>query len=660
MFVDFLFLYSLPHTTMTNSHSSISDLKKAIESQNPFDRSLIVRSHDVWEQSFPDVPSINSHASDAVFQAIGQIRAGQRSVIGITIKAEKGLGKSHLISRIRSRLLIEGDCFFAYMSEVDYGDLNRINSNFLNTLTSSLKQPGNQGVMQWQELATALVNEATNKNYTPQHLISRFPGALAQNSGLVDSLTERILQVKPNIENPYLIQAILWTLSSDKQSFAINWLAGRELAQKQADVMGLPNNHEENKESQSFQTACQILDLIGDYRTLVIGFDELESVNCNDAGFTRAQAIAFLAKDLYSKIKRGVLMLAMYEQTYIHQIRALPQAEAVTARIGEKTFDLKYLNSDDVVTLVSCWLKDYYDKKGLTPPDPVYPFDEHELRELGKEKPIVRKVLDECKKNWKVPVDGSGKGVIVKPKPSDPVEAAFNKELAGLNRTINDYFENSSDISDALRLAFEAVQGQTIEGVQIQRIEEVQVKSADKPYFNSNFRIVGKENGKIVKILVAVIQESGTSFVTAALKRLIDYKQFDMTRGCLVRSKEVNPASVGKQHLDKLLSKDLGGEFVKLRIEDVKPLLAISFVKKASGDYELSEEQITQFILQKKIASDNYLIQEILSDPSGQVPDGLDNEEEIKVAEIKISADSTASSQNIEMLLDDLMNKIGR
>ncbi|XWK86378.1 MAG: hypothetical protein U7127_19425 [Phormidium sp.] len=631
---------------MTNSHSSDSDLKKAIESQNPFDRSLIVRSHDVWEQSFPDVPSINSHASDAVFQAIGQIRSGQNSVIGITIKAEKGLGKSHLISRIRSRLLIEGDCFFAYMSEVDYGDLNRINSNFLNTLTSSLKQPGNQGVMQWQELATALVNEATKNNYSPQHLISRFPGALAQNSGLVDSLTERILKVKPNVENPYLIQAILWTLSSDKQSFAINWLAGRELAQKQADVMGLPNNHEEDKESKSFQTACQILDLIGDYRTLVIGFDELESVNCNDAGFTRAQAIAFLAKDLYSKIKRGVLMLAMYEQTYIHQIRALPQAEAVTARIAEKTFDLKYLNSDDVVTLVSCWLKDYYDKKGLTPPHPVYPFNENELRELGKEKPIVRKVLDECKKKWGIT------------EPTDPVEAAFNKELTGLNRTINDYFENSSVISDALRLAFEAVQSQTIEGVQIQHIEEVQVTGGDRPYFNSNFRIVGKENGKLIKIVVAVIQESGAAFVTAAIKRLIDYNKFDMTRGCLVRSKEVKPNTVGKQHLDKLLSQELGGEFVKLRIEDIKPLLAISFVKKASVDYELTEDQIKQFILQNRIASDNYLIREILSDPSGQIPDELEKEEG-KLPESKTPVASTVSSQNVETLLDDLLNKIG-
>lgn len=227
---------------MTNSHSSISDLKKAIESQNPFDRSLIVRSHDVWEQSFPDVPSINAHASNAIFQAIGQIRAGQRSVIGITIKAEKGLGKSHLISRIRRRLLSEGDCFFVYMSEVDYGDLNGINSKFLNTLASSLKQAGNQGVMQWQELATALVNEVTQKSYTPQHLISRFPGALAQNPKLVDGLTAKILQVKPYIENPYLIQAILWTLSLDRVSFAINWISGRDLAQSQADAMGLPNN----------------------------------------------------------------------------------------------------------------------------------------------------------------------------------------------------------------------------------------------------------------------------------------------------------------------------------------------------------------------------------------------------------------------------------
>lgn len=637
---------------MTNFTSSISDLKKAIESQNPFDRSLVVRSHDVWEQSFPDVPSINAHASDAIFQAIEQIRAGQRSVTGITLKAEKGLGKSHLISRIRRRLLAEGDCFFVYMSEVDYGDLNRINSKFLNTLVSSLKQPGNQSVMQWQELATTLVNEITKKNYTPQYLISRFPGVLVQNSKLVDTLTEKIVQLKPSIENPYLIQAILWTLSSDKVSFAINWLAGRELAQPQADAMGLPNNREEDKESQALQIACQILDLIGDYRTLVIGFDELESASRNEDGFTRAQVVALLAKDLYSKIKRGVLMMAMYAATWTQQVRSVPQAEAVTARIGEKTFDLKYLNSDDVVTLVSHWLKDYYDKKNLTPPHPVYPFNEDELRKLGTEKPIVRKVLEECAKNWKVPGNDTDKVII---DPLHKVEGAFNKELAGLDGTIENYLEDSSTIADALRLGFEAIKGETLEGVKVERVEEVKVKSADKGYLH--FRIVGKEDGKVVKIVVSVVQESVARFVTAALSRLIDYQKFDMTRGCLVRSKEVKPHTLGKEYLDKLLSKDLGGEFVKLRSEDIKPLLAILFVKKASGDYEVSEDQIKQLIVQKKIASDNYLIREILSDPSGQVPSGLVNED--KVVENQAQSASIAND-NIDTLLDNLIVKIGR
>lgn len=108
------------------------------------------------------------------------------------------------------------------------------------------------------------------------------------------------------------------------------------------------------------------------------------------------------------------------------------------------------------------------------------------------------------------------------------------------------------------------------------------------------------------------------------------------------------------------MSKDLGGEFVKLRIEDIKPLLAISFVSKSSRDYELSEDQIKQFILQKRIANDNYLIQEILSDPSGQVPSGLENEEKNKIPESKTPVTSTVSSENVEILLDDLLNKIGR
>ncbi|MEG4250105.1 hypothetical protein [Microcoleus sp. Pol10D4] len=602
---------------MNDFHSSIAYLDQAIASHNPFDRSLIVRSNDIWKPSFPDVPSINAHASDGVFQAIEQIRAGYRTVSGITIRAEKGLGKSHLMSRIRTRLLDEGGSFFVYMSDVDYGNLNRVNANFLNTLSLSLKQIGNEGVMQWQELATALINEALGKNHIPQNLVKQFSGALAKNPKLVERLTEKVLQVKSNIENPYLIQAILWTLSSDKVSFATNWLSGKALAQGQADAMGLPNSTEEDKEGEALQTVCQILDLIGDYRTLVIGFDELESVDRNEAGFNRAQVVALLVKDLYGKIKRGVLMTAMFDETWFN-IRALPQAESVTARMGEKIFDLKYLNADDVVTLVSQWLQEFYDSKSLIPPYSVYPFDEAELRELGKEKLIVRKVLEECAKNWKVP------GEPPPPTAADPlhqVELAFNKELNALKTTIEKYFDDSDILAEALYFGFLSVKGEILEEVQVEEIEKVKTRAADRGYLH--FRIRGKENGRSVKIVVAVVQESRAKFVTAALKRLIQYQKFDMTRGCLVRSTDVKSNTVGKQCLDQLLSPELGGEFVKLTSEDIKPLLAIYFVNKAREDYEVTEEQIQQFIVHKNLTQENYLINEILSAPSGQIPDGL-------------------------------------
>ncbi|MBD2447910.1 hypothetical protein H6G76_12120 [Nostoc sp. FACHB-152] len=633
---------------MYTSSSSYSDLNKAIANHNPFERSLVVRSHDVWNPNFPDVTSINSHASEAVFQAIEQIRIGNRSVIGITIKAERGLGKSHLMSRIRHHLQCEGNSFFVYMSEVDYGDSNKIHSKFLTTLVTSLKQIGNQGVMQWQELATILVNEAYKTNYTPQHLIKRFPGVIAQNPKIVDGLTAKILQLKPNIDNPYLIQAIIWTLSLDKVTFAINWLSGRELAQSQADVMGLPNTREEDKEAEAFQIACQILDIIGDYRTVVICFEELESLNCNDQGFTRAQVIALLAKDMYSKIKRGVLILAMFDETWTQQVKVVPQAESVIDRIGERKIDLKHLNSDDVVNLVAHWLEDYYNAKNLTPPHSVYPFNKEELGELGKEKPIVRSVLQWCANNWNVP--GDKKQNL---NPLNKVEAAFKQEFAALDKTIDNYFEDSEIIADALRLALITLKGNTVERVKIEDIEEVVVKNSDQGYLN--FRIVGTEDRRIVKIVVAVVQESSNRFVSAALKRLIEYKNFDMTRGCLVRSKEVKANTKGKDYLEKLLSKDLGGEFIKLNTDDIKPLLAILFVKKAHKDYEVTDNEIHEFITQNKIAINNYIVREILSDPSGQIPNGLLDEECTHEPQIKIPN----NVEEVDIMLNNLLIKLG-
>ncbi|MEH2418858.1 hypothetical protein [Nostoc sp.] len=598
-----------------------NDLINVISKNNPFQGRLVVRDQNVWGQGFPDVPSLNSHASDAVYDAVEKVRSGQRKIVGITITAERGLGKSHVIGRIRHQLQVDGSALFVYMSQCN--NLNRIKAEFLTTLANSLKQIGSQDVSQWQYLATALINEAFNKNYTAQQLINQFPGALVKNPKVVEVLRDKVLGIKRDLENPDIITAILWTLSPDPayELFAISWLAGKSLPQSKADAMGLANVSADDKEAESFTTARQIINLIGDYKPIVVCFDEMETDHCNEMGYTGRQVTAIFAKDLCDKIKRGVLLTSIFPDQWINEVKRLGNADSVVDRIGEQVIELKYLNSDDVINLVSRWLEEFYEENGLTPPDALYPFDEQKLRALGKERPIVRKVLKWCADNFKIP-GGNGRIEI------HPVELVYNQQISALETTIQDYMEDKATLAQALRLGFNAVIGETIENVQIEKVVDVQVKAVDRGYLD--FKIVGKENGKDVKIAVAVLQESGGLFVQATLKRLTRYKDFDLTRGCLVRSKQINKgAAKAQEYLSELLSAELGGEWVLLKPEDIKPLLALHFVMKGRENDELSEGEIIDFIQKKRIAIDNYLIGEILSDPSGQVPeDAIDEENE--------------------------------
>lgn len=596
------------------------ELVNVIENCNPFEGRLVVRSNDIWGVGFPDVPSLNAHVSNEVYDAVDKVRSGKRKVIGFTITAEKGVGKSHLISRIRNKVQADKSALFMYMSQV--GDLDKIKAEFLQNLAYSLKKIGSEGVSQWQELATALVNEAYNheQSYTPEKMVQQFSQLQTKNPNVVNSFCEKIIDIKSEIiENPDIITAILWTLSSSSRDRldAINWLAGKELAQFRADAMGLPNPSQEDKEADAFNTACQILDLISDYKPIVICFDELDigDYDRNESGYLKSHVIASLGKELYDRIKRGILLTAMYPETWRDQIKVLSYADAVTDRIGEKKRDLNHLNSEDVITLVSQWLQDFYQGKKLIEqlPYPLFPFEQEELRELGKERPTFRKVLQWCEKRWKVP-DESTAITLQQKEQKHPVESAYNKELAALDSSsLEEYMQNNALLVKSLRFNFSTLEGKSLEGLKIKHIVEIKDK-ADRKYIN--FKIIGEQDGKVFKTGIAVL-ETGVSTVHG-LMRLVNYRKFDLTRGCLVRSKKPSPGTKADEELKKLLSPSLDGKWVQLKDKEIKPLLAIYFVMNSREDYELSENQIKDFVSKKNIATGNSLIRKIIIGASGK------------------------------------------
>jgi hypothetical protein len=610
------------------SPSPIEEICAALKEHNPFAQAPILKASHVWGKGFPDVESLNAHASDAVFQALGEIRADRYSTTSILITAQDGTGKTHVISRIRHRLQSQGGALFVYVSKFD--DLNRPKQGFQSLLAESLNNIGRQEMTQWQELATMMANDAIQaanlqtQFLAPEKLIKSFEDADEdQSKKWINQLTKAFRKAK-TIKDPDIVRAILWTLSDEQASYASNWLGGKELAQYKANELSLPT------QSQSFDTVLQILALISEYNELVICFDELDLPGCNDAGLHKSQVVAGLVKELFDNLHRGVILSVMMPGVWSEQVKQMPAGVWSRMMAFGDPYDLQYLNGDNVIELVTRFLQEFYAGKNLVPPHALYPFDEHQLWELGREKLTARRVLLWCRENCQPPEieESSDK---VEPV-FDEVELAFNNEMDG---DLGARLDNNAEIADALLFGFQTLIGQTVERVAVESITTGVKKRGGKDKY-LNFKILGKEDERDVCVGVAVLQYDGGTALGAGLKRLLDEENnFDLTRGCLVRSQSKSiSAFIKRKYIVPLCRR--GGEFVDLKEEDIKPLLAIhSVYEKRNVDYNLTEEQIVDFIARKGtetlLGCHNPLLQEILSDPSYQVP-AIESEPEVLIA----------------------------
>lgn len=609
--------------------SPIEAVNAAINNHNPFTNAGIVKEQDVWGKGVPDVPTLNAHASNKVFQALEFVRkskSSQDKVTSIAITAQQGVGKTHLLSRIRHELEKVGGALFVYASANNYTDLNLIKYQFQQTLADSLSKTGSQQVMQWQEVAAAMANEGKENALSPEELVKKFDQAyknsLAKNKNLMNALQNQVIKNKPDAD-PYIIRAILWTLSEAQSPFAIKWLSGEELAQLNADELGLPNPRKSNqdREADALKNIQQILNLVGCYNSIVICFDEIEVLNnSTEDGLPTASVIANFVKIIHdtlenSNLSQGVVILTvMMPEAWRDKVNSLPGGtpDRISKFTQRKPIDLKFVSADSMVQLATVWLREYYSSKKLIPPHPLYPFEESQLKEYGKNKPTVREALRWCADNFKVEQEK------LPAEPLERFELAFTRES---EVKFEEYIEDGSRIAEALYFGFNTLKGQTIECVFIEEItNDIKPKAKNNNFIN--FKIIGKENGKEVKIGVSVIQDS-QSTLNAALKRLNDYHTFDLTRGCLVRSqskiKQMKKTAATYSLLNELIIHK-GGENVDLIEDQIRPLLAILAIYQKRQNYQLTEEQILDIISKNNITFDNLLLREILSDPSGNMP----------------------------------------
>lgn len=671
---------------MTNlSVSPIEEINAAIEDYNPFNSAAIDKVQSVWGKGFPDLNTLNAHASQKVLEVIKQVKTSSDSkdkVATLVVTGDPGSGKTQLIGRLRRRVIGDGSAVFIYVNTGKYGDLNLLRHQFLQTLVENLARVGSQEVTQWQEVAAAMANasNSSGQKTAAATIVNNFDKAYAKalqnNQNLLKKLSSQILKIKPDAD-PYILRAILWTLSEMYAPYAIEWLAGNELDQETANSMGLPTNAGKTSQEQEAGTLGniqQILRLVSDHKPVLICFDELDTRGIvSEDGFTKPQVIARLVKDLYDNLEQSgigkgiVILTVMFESTWIGEISSFSVSAgtslggAVKDRMSTATqghpIKLKPLDSQSIVDLVALWLqKELYEPRGLKPNDPVYPFTESQLRDIGKNKPTVRETLDWCAKNYR-------------PNVTISLEERFKRAVKSSNEAdIGEYLEDNDKIANALYFGFEQLIGETLEGETLtgQNLRQLTIErvDTDMQVVNSkatpknlssqgyiNFKVIGSEDNKNFVIGVAVIQKGNAAALGAGLKRLTAYERFGLTRGCLVRAKnkKINNKTQAYKLLEKLISKDQGGEWAYLEAEQIRPLIDLYTVYQNCETYQLTQKQVAEF--SKPQILENPLLREILSDPSGEIDaETIEDEELFGTLFDESSADDTANDDDLNDL----------
>ena len=126
------------------------------KSANPFRLKSVITANEVWGDVITDLPELNQHIDERIFDAISEVRKKYSSKIGIAIKGDRGTGKSHVIHRLWRKITQEGGSVFAYIGPC--ANPQRINSHVRLYLSESFTHQDSLGITQWQKLAAAAIN----------------------------------------------------------------------------------------------------------------------------------------------------------------------------------------------------------------------------------------------------------------------------------------------------------------------------------------------------------------------------------------------------------------------------------------------------------------------------------------------------------------------
>jgi hypothetical protein len=192
------------------------------------------------------------------------------------------------------------------------------------------------------------------------------------------------------------------------------------------------------------------------------------------------------------------------------------------------------------------------------------------------------------------------------------IATAFAVERQVLTPELTESIEDKERIAAGLLLCLSMAVGQTITDVKIERLDRIYPSGRNQGLID--FKVVCLLPTQIrVNLGICILPFADAEIVSEACTRLLVYKDFGLDRLCLIRQSDLMtnvrqlPAC-----LPKLLSPDIGGNFIPLKSKDVLFLLTTLSVFQQKQQHEVTNELIFAYLMQAELLTKNELIKSIL------------------------------------------------
>jgi hypothetical protein len=190
---------------------------------------------------------------------------------------------------------------------------------------------------------------------------------------------------------------------------------------------------------------------------------------------------------------------------------------------------------------------------------------------------------------------------------------AFAVERQVLAPELAQSLGDKGTIAAGLLLCLSFLVGQTIADLQIEQLDRIYPAGRNQGLID--FKIVCRLSSEIqVHLGVCVLPSPDFEVVSEACLRLLVYKDFGLDRLCLLRPGDLmTNVSQLPTCLPKLLSTDIGGNFIPLKSRDLLSILTTLSVFQHKQQHQVTSQMIADYLHQQEILTKNELIKGILA-----------------------------------------------